>query len=61
MPAILSAAASKQQMKEYPDDVEEMDESGDYINVVVDGRRVGIRTAILEEKVCLRGVARRSS
>ncbi|KAG8991876.1 hypothetical protein FRB90_001198 [Tulasnella sp. 427] len=50
MPEILSAAAIKQEMKEYSDDEEEKDEKGDYINLVVDGRRVGIKTAILEDK-----------
>lgn len=50
MPEVLSAAAIKQEMKEYGDDDEDMDERGDYINLVVDGRRVGIKTAILEEK-----------
>lgn len=50
MPQVLSAAATKQEMKEYGDDDEVMDEKGDYINLVVDGRRVGIKTAILEEK-----------
>ncbi|KIO21702.1 hypothetical protein M407DRAFT_217658, partial [Tulasnella calospora MUT 4182] len=50
MPQVLSAAATKQEMKEYGDDDEDMDEKGDYINLVVDGRRVGIKTAILEEK-----------
>ncbi|KAG8910757.1 hypothetical protein FRC01_006145, partial [Tulasnella sp. 417] len=39
MPQLLSAAATKQEMKEYGDDDEDMDEKGDYINLVVDGRR----------------------
>ncbi|KAG9049500.1 hypothetical protein FS837_010096, partial [Tulasnella sp. UAMH 9824] len=33
MPQLLSAAATKQEMKEYSDDEEDMDEKGDYINL----------------------------
>lgn len=61
MPQLLSAAATKQEMKEYSDDEEDMDEKGDYINLVVDGRRVGIKTAILEEKASWHQLAHSSA
>lgn len=50
MPTLLRTAALKPEMSILGDD-EEPDVSGDWQTVVVHGQRIGIRTAILEEKV----------
>ncbi len=50
MPPLFRTAALKPEMSILADD-EEPDASGDWQTVVVHGQRIGIRTAVLEEKV----------
>lgn len=52
MPVLLRTASLKPEMTILGDD-DEVDITGDWQTVVVHGQRIGIRTAVLEEKVSL--------